>query len=50
MPSSTSSADPHAIRQAWAAARHLLEMYRRQISDNQIRRKLNASIGDSSPL
>jgi site-specific recombinase XerD len=37
---STSSANPPAIRQALTAARHLLEMYRRQIADNQTRRQL----------
>jgi len=40
VPRSPSSANPPTIRQALAAARHLLEMYRRQISDNHTQRKL----------
>jgi hypothetical protein len=34
------AADIPGIRQALAAARHLLEMYRRQLSDDKIRRRL----------
>jgi hypothetical protein len=34
------NADPPAIRQAIAAARHLLEMYRRGLQDQKIRRRL----------
>jgi site-specific recombinase XerD len=37
---SGASADLPGIRQALAATRHLLEMYRRQISDDQARRRL----------
>jgi hypothetical protein len=37
---SGATADLPGIRQALAAARHLLEMYRRQISDDQARRRL----------
>ena len=40
LPSSTAGADPPNIRQALAAARHLLEMYRRQISDTHTQRQL----------
>ncbi len=34
------TADLAGIRQAVAATRHLLEMYRRQLGDDKIRRKL----------
>jgi len=37
---SAAAADVPGIRQALAAARHLLEMYRRQLSDDKIRRRL----------
>jgi len=40
VPNPTASANLPAIRQALAAARHLLEMYRRQIGDDHTRRKL----------
>jgi hypothetical protein len=39
-PNSGASADLPAIRQALAAARHLLEMYRRGLEDEKIRRRL----------
>jgi len=37
---SPATADIPGIRQAVAAARHLLEMYRRQLSDDKARRRL----------
>ena len=37
---STATSDLPGIRQALAAARHLLEMYRRQFSDDKTRRRL----------
>ena len=37
---STATSDLAGIRHALAAARHLLEMYRRQISDDKIGRRL----------
>lgn len=37
---SAATADLPGIRQALAATRHLLEMYRRQISDDRIRRRI----------
>jgi len=37
---SAATADVPGIRQALAAARHLLEMYRRQLSDDKARRRL----------
>jgi len=37
---SAAAADIPGIRQALAAARHLLEMYRRQLSDDKARRRL----------
>ena len=37
---STATPDLPGIRQALAATRHLLEMYRRQLSDDRIRRRL----------
>ena len=37
---STATADLPGIRHALAATRHLLEMYRRQLSDDKIRRRL----------
>jgi hypothetical protein len=40
VPNPTASANLPAIRQALAAARHLLQRYRRQIRDDQTRRKL----------
>jgi hypothetical protein len=40
IPNCSTSADPAAIRQAIAAARHLLEMYRRGIPDEKTRRRL----------
>lgn len=39
-PTCTASADPSAIQQALAATRHLLEMYRRQLSNEKTRRQL----------
>ena len=40
VPDGCATADPGGIRHALAAARHLLEMYRRRLSDEKIRRKL----------
>ncbi len=40
LPNGTTSADLPGIRQALAATRHLLEMYRRQLDDEKTRRKL----------
>jgi len=40
LPQEIPSADLPGIRQALGATRHLLEMYRRQLSDERIRRKL----------
>jgi site-specific recombinase XerD len=40
LPKGVESADLPSIRQALAATRHLLEMYRRQLSDEKTRRKL----------
>jgi site-specific recombinase XerD len=40
LPKDISSADLPGIRQALAATRHLLEMYRRQLSDEKTKRKL----------
>jgi hypothetical protein len=40
VPDCSNTADPPGICQAVAATRHLLEMYRRQLSDQKIRRKL----------
>ena len=40
LPTYTASADLPGIQQALAATRHLLEMYRRQLDDEKIRRKL----------
>lgn len=37
---STATPDLRGIRQALAATRHLLEMYRRQFSDDKTRRRL----------
>jgi hypothetical protein len=37
---STATPDLPGIRQALAATRHLLEMYRRQLSDDKTRRRL----------
>jgi hypothetical protein len=37
---SAAAADIPGIRQALVAARHLLEMYRRQLSDDKARRRL----------
>jgi hypothetical protein len=37
---STATADLPGVRQALAATRHLLEMYRRQLSDDKIGRRL----------
>ncbi|HEY6273036.1 MAG TPA: hypothetical protein VIX19_13735, partial [Terriglobales bacterium] len=37
---STTTSDLPGIRRAIAAARHLLEMYRRQLSDDKTRRRL----------
>jgi hypothetical protein len=34
------TADPQGIRQALASARHLLEMYRRQLAEDRTRRRL----------
>ena len=35
VPNCPTSADPHGIRQAIAATRHLLEMYRRRLQDQK---------------
>jgi site-specific recombinase XerD len=40
LPNLSATADLRGIRQALAATRHVLEMYRRQLSDQKIRRKL----------
>lgn len=40
VPNSTAQADIPGIRQAIAATRHLLDMFRRQLSDEKTRRKL----------
>jgi site-specific recombinase XerD len=40
VPDCSNTADPPGICQAIAATRHLLEMYRRQLSEQKIRRKL----------
>ncbi len=40
VPNCATSADPPGIRQAIEATRHLLEMYRRGLPDQQIRRRL----------
>ena len=40
LPTRTAGADLPGIQQALAATRHLLEMYRRQLSDEKTRRKL----------
>ena len=40
LPRHITHADLAGIRQALAATRHLLEMYRRQITDTQAQRKL----------
>ena len=40
VPNCPTSADPHGIRQAITATRHLLEMYRRGLSDEKTRRQL----------
>ena len=40
VPNSSSAADLPGIRQALAATRHLLEMCRRQLGDEKVRRKL----------
>ncbi len=40
VPNCTASADPSGIRQAIAATRHLLEMYRRAIAHEKTRRRL----------
>ncbi len=40
VPPPTAHSDLPGIRQAPAATRHLLEMYRRQFSEEKIRRKL----------
>jgi len=40
LPKGTHSADLPGIRQALTATRHLLEMYRRQVSDEKAKRKL----------
>jgi hypothetical protein len=40
VPNCPTSADPRGIHQAIAATRHLLEMYRRAISDEKTRRRL----------
>ena len=39
-PNSPAGADLPTIRQALAATRHLLEMYRRRLDDSKIQRKL----------
>jgi len=39
-PDNSEAAGPSGICQAVAAARHLLEMFRRQLTDTKIRRKL----------
>jgi hypothetical protein len=39
-PNCSTSADPPGIRQAIAATRHLLEMYRRGLHDEKTRRRL----------
>src|SRR2546427_7523181 len=40
VPNSPAGADLPTIRQALAATRHLLEMYRRRLDDSKIQRKL----------
>jgi len=40
VPNSPAGADLPSIRQALAATRHLLEMYRRRLDDSKIQRKL----------
>ena len=40
VPGLATTADPPGIRQALASARHLLEMYRRQLADEKTRRRL----------
>ena len=40
LPKDIESADPPAIHRALAATRHLLEMYRRQLSDEKTKRRL----------
>jgi hypothetical protein len=40
LPKDIPSADLSGIREALAATRHLLEMYRRQLGNDKIRRKL----------
>ena len=40
LPNLSATADLCGIRQALAATRHVLEMYRRQLSDEKTRRKL----------
>jgi hypothetical protein len=40
VPNCPKGADPRGIRQAIAATRHLLEMYRRGLSDQKTRRRL----------
>jgi hypothetical protein len=40
LPNLSATADLGGIRQALAATRHVLEMYRRQMNDEQTRRKL----------
>ncbi len=40
VPNCPTSADPPGIRQAIAATRHLLEMYRRELTDGKTRRRL----------
>jgi hypothetical protein len=40
VPSASASADLPGIRQALAATRHLLEMYRRQLTDEKTRRTI----------